>query len=52
MKKKSTMMQKLKDFGISVPFEAPAKACMGKELIPGSLQNVLGMAEFAKEFFE
>jgi predicted N-acetyltransferase YhbS len=34
------------------PFEVPDEAFMAAELVPGALNGVSGMIEYAKEFFE
>ncbi|WP_226335335.1 GNAT family N-acetyltransferase [Echinicola marina] len=40
------------DFGITLPFEVPDENCMAIELFPGAFQNVTGMVEYPKTFFE
>lgn len=37
-------------FDIELPFEAPDENCMAIELVEGSLKEVNGMVEYAKEF--
>lgn len=39
-------------YGITLPFEAPEKNCMVISLTKNGLQNVHGIAEYSKEFFE
>ncbi|WP_215225639.1 GNAT family N-acetyltransferase [Echinicola shivajiensis] len=40
------------DFGISLPFDVPSENCMAMELYPGAFQNISGMVEYPKGFFE
>jgi len=40
----------LAQWNIKLPFEAPADACMGIELVEGSLQHCSGVVEYAREF--
>ena len=37
-------------YGIKLPFEAPEENCMVVELVEGSLKEVSGVVEYAKEF--
>ncbi len=39
-------------YGITLPFEAPEKNCMVISLTENGLQNVHGIVEYSKEFFE
>ena len=40
------------NFGISLPFEAPAENCMAVELVPNALEGISGMVVYPPEFFE
>ncbi len=39
-------------YGIQLPFEVPKENCMAVELVEGGLNNVCGLVEYPKEFFE
>ena len=39
-------------FGVKLPFEVPPEFCQAIELIEGSLDDVNGTVQYAKEFFE
>lgn len=40
------------NFGISLPFDVPDENCMAIELYKGAFQNISGMVEYPKAFFE
>lgn len=44
--------QRLSEFGITLPFDAPSECCMALELKKGALSGVNGEVCYAKEFFE
>ncbi len=39
-------------FGIELPFDAPKDNCMAIELVKNGLNNVTGVVEYPKEFYE
>ena len=39
-------------FGIKLPFEVPKENCMAIELTENGLENVSGMVQYPKEFYE
>jgi len=44
--------QLCRDYGIEIPFPAPAENCMVLELQEGALAGVRGMVKYAQAFFE